>query len=87
VFEVASGTGLVSAAIAPVVGELLATDYAAAMGEKARARVGHLRSVRCEVRDLYALGEVDGWFDAEVAPNVLLLLPDLVSCRKWGCLR
>jgi phosphatidylethanolamine/phosphatidyl-N-methylethanolamine N-methyltransferase len=77
VLEVASGTGLVSEAIAPVVGELLATDYAAAMVEKTRARVGHLPNVRCEVRDLYALGEADGSFDAVVAANVLHLLPDL----------
>ena len=79
VLEVASGTGLVSAAIAPVVGELLATDYAAAMVEKTRARVGQLPNVRCEVRDLYALGEVDGSFDAVVAANVLHLLPDLAG--------
>lgn len=77
VLEVASGTGLVSAAIAPVVGELLATDYAAAMVEKTRARIGHLPNVRCEVHDLYALGEVDGSFDAVVAANVLHLVPDL----------
>src|SRR5690606_25821625 len=70
VLEVASGTGLVSEAVAPVVGELLATDYAAAMVEKTRARVGHLPNVRCEVRDLYTLGEPDGSFDAVVAANV-----------------
>jgi phosphatidylethanolamine/phosphatidyl-N-methylethanolamine N-methyltransferase len=77
VLELASGTGLVSEAIAPVVGELLATDYAAGMVEKTRARVGHLPNVRCEVRDLYALGEPEGSFDAVVAANVLHLLPDL----------
>lgn len=79
VLEVASGTGLVSEAIAPVVGELLATDYAGAMVEKTRARVGHLPNVRCEVRDLYALGEAEGSFDAVVAANVLHLLPDLAG--------
>ncbi len=77
VLEIASGTGLVSEAIAPVVGELLATDYAAAMVEKTRARIGHLPNIRCEVRDLYALGEPEGSFDAVVAANVLHLLPDL----------
>ncbi|MCK6507856.1 class I SAM-dependent methyltransferase [Myxococcota bacterium] len=77
VLEIASGTGLVSEAIAPVVGELLATDYAAAMVEKTRARIGHLPNMRCEVRDLYALGEPEGSFDAVVAANVLHLLPDL----------
>jgi phosphatidylethanolamine/phosphatidyl-N-methylethanolamine N-methyltransferase len=79
VLEVASGTGLVSKGIAPVVGELLATDYAAAMVERTRARVGHLPNVRCEVRDVYALGEADGSFDAVVAVNVLHLLPDLAG--------
>ncbi len=77
VLELASGTGLVSEAIAPVVGELLATDYASAMVEKTRARVGHLPNVRCDVRDVYALGEPEGSFDAVVAANVLHLLPDL----------
>lgn len=79
VLEVASGTGLVSEVIAPVVGELLATDYASAMVEKTRARVGHRSNVRCEVRDLYALGEPEGSFDAVVAANVLHLLPDLAG--------
>lgn len=77
VLEVACGTGLVTEAMAPVVRELLATDYAEAMVAKTRERVGHLPNVRCEVRDLYALGEPDGSFDAVVAANVLHLLPDL----------
>lgn len=77
VLEVASGTGLVSEAVAPVVGELLATDYAEAMVERTRARVGNRANVRCEVRDLYDLGEPEGSFDAVVAANVLHLLPDL----------
>lgn len=77
VLEIACGTGLVSEAIAPVVGELLATDYAEAMVAKTRERVGHLGNVRCEVRDLYALGQRDGSFYAVVASNVLHLVPDL----------
>lgn len=79
VLEVASGTGLVSEGIAPVVGELLATDYADAMVQKTRDRVGHRSNVRCEVRDLYALGEPERSFDAVVAANVLHLLPDLAG--------
>jgi ubiquinone/menaquinone biosynthesis C-methylase UbiE len=77
VLEIASGTGLVSAAMAPVVGELLATDYAEAMVAATRARIGHFPNSRCEQRDLYALGEPEGSFDAVVAANVLHLLPDL----------
>lgn len=39
VLEVAAGTGLVTAAIAPAVGSLVATDYAAAMVQELEARV------------------------------------------------
>ena len=39
VLELAAGTGLVSAAIAPVVGQLVATDYAEAMVAKLANRV------------------------------------------------
>jgi ubiquinone/menaquinone biosynthesis C-methylase UbiE len=77
VLEIASGTGRVTAAIAPRVGELLATDYAEAMVDATRARVAGLSNVRCERRDLYALGEPPGSFDAVVAANVLHLVPDL----------
>lgn len=75
--ELASGTGLVTEAVAPVVGALLATDYAESMVRATRARVGHAENVRCEVRDLYALGEEAETFDAVIAANVLHLLPDL----------
>ncbi len=77
VLELASGTGLVTEAIAPVVGSLLATDYAESMVQATQARVGHLANVRCESRNVYALGEGLGPFDAIVAANVLHLLPDL----------
>lgn len=76
VLELAAGTGLVSRAIAPVVGELVATDYAAAMVEQLDAVVGDLPNVETRQLDLYTL---DGppEFDAVVAANVLHLLPDL----------
>jgi len=78
VLELAAGTGLVSAAIAPVLGELVATDYAAAMVEKLedRLRSAGLDNVRTRTLDVYDL-EGDGDFDAIVAANVLHLLPDL----------
>ena len=77
--ELASGTGLVTEAIAPVVASLLATDYAESMVRATRARVGHMANVRCEARNVYALGERAGSFDAVIAANVLHLLPDLAG--------
>ena len=78
VLEVAAGTGLVSAAIAPVVGELIATDYAEAMVAKvdARVRTLGLDNVHTRTLDVYALDGTDR-FDAIVAANVLHLLPDV----------
>ena len=77
--EIACGTGLVTAAVAPGVRELLATDYADAMVEQTRARMDALglSNVRCEPRDVYALGEPAESFDAVIAANVLHLVPDL----------
>ena len=76
VLELAAGTGLVSRAIAPVVGRLVATDYAEAMVEQLRAAVGELDNVETRQLDLYKL-EGAPRFDAVVAANVLHLLPDL----------
>ncbi|TNE87267.1 MAG: class I SAM-dependent methyltransferase [Deltaproteobacteria bacterium] len=78
VLELAAGTGLVSAAIAPVVGELVATDYAEAMVAKLEGRVRSLGldNVRTRTLDVYAL-DGEEQFDAIVAANVLHLLPDL----------
>ncbi len=79
VLEVGAGTGLITTAIASQVGELVATDYAAAMVEEldARVRAAGLPNVTCEQADLYALRFEDGSFDAVVAANVLHLVPDL----------
>jgi ubiquinone/menaquinone biosynthesis C-methylase UbiE len=79
VLEVAAGTGLVTTAIAPVVGELVATDYAAAMVQELEARVrsAGLANVTCEQADLYALRFDEASFDAVIAANVLHLVPDL----------
>src|SRR5687767_3551069 len=71
VLEVAAGTGLLSVAIAPVVGELVATDYAPAMVEQLAARTAHLDNVFCEQADLYALRFEPASFDAVFAANVL----------------
>ena len=79
VLEVAAGTGLVTAAIAPVVGKLVATDYAAAMVHQLEARVreAQLANVACEQADLYSLRFDAASFDAVIAANVLHLVPDL----------
>lgn len=78
VLEVAAGTGLVTRALAPVVGSLVATDYAPAMVEQLRERVvdASLENVETRVLDLYTLDESDA-YDAIVAANVLHLVPDL----------
>ena len=79
VLEVAAGTGLVTTAIAPVVGALIATDYAEAMVQQLEARVrsAGLANVTCEQADLYALRFDGATFDAVFAANVLHLVPDL----------
>lgn len=78
VLELAAGTGLVTQAIAPVVGELVATDYAEAMVDKLGDRVDELRLANVQTRrlDVYEL-EPTEQVDAIVAANVLHLLPDL----------
>ncbi len=79
VLEVAAGTGLVTAAIAPAVGSLVATDYAAAMVRQLEARVrdAGLANVTCAQADVYALPFDAASFDGVMAANVLHLVPDL----------
>ena len=79
VLEVAAGTGLVTPRIAAGAGEVVATDYSAAMvaALEQRVRGAGLSNVRCEQADLYDLRFDDDTFDAVVAANVLHLVPDL----------
>lgn len=79
VLEVAAGTGLLTVAIAPRVGRLVATDYADAMIAvlEARVREAGLTNVECVHGDLRALPFPPGTFDAVVGANVLHLVPDL----------
>lgn len=78
VLEIAAGTGLVTARIAPVVGALVATDSSPEMLAVLRARIaaaGHT-NVDIEEADALALAFSDGSFDACVVANLLHLLPD-----------
>jgi ubiquinone/menaquinone biosynthesis C-methylase UbiE len=79
VLEVAAGTGLVTPALAAGAGEVIATDYSAAMvaALKQRVRDARVTNVQCEQADLYVLPFDAGSFDAVVAANVLHLVPDL----------
>jgi len=79
VLEVAAGTGLLTAAIAPVVRSMIATDYAPAMVAQLekRLRTDGVENVICQQADIEALTFPDHSFDAVIAANVLHLLPDL----------
>jgi phosphatidylethanolamine/phosphatidyl-N-methylethanolamine N-methyltransferase len=79
VLEVAAGTGLITAAIAPRVQRVVATDYADNMLAVLRDRLktAGISNVEAARRDIYALGYPSSSFDAVVAGNVLHLVPDL----------
>ncbi|MBK8015205.1 MAG: class I SAM-dependent methyltransferase [Deltaproteobacteria bacterium] len=79
ILEVAAGTGLVTPVLARAGGEVVATDYAAAMVDRLRDKVAAagLLNVDCRQADIYDLPFEGGTFDAVVAANVLHLVPDL----------
>ena len=87
VLEVAAGTGLVTIAMAPRVGHVVATDYAEAMVSALRKRVveAGLANVECERGDIYALAFPPSTFDAVVACNVLHVVPDLPKAIQALC--
>ena len=78
VLEVAAGTGLVTPVLAKAAGEVVATDYAAAMVARLQTRVRDLGlgNVDCQRADIYALPFESASFDAVVAANILHLVPD-----------
>lgn len=87
VLEVAAGTGLMTAVIAPRVRQVVATDYADHMLAllRERMRSAGLSNVAAEHRDIYALGYPPGRFDVVVAGNVLHLVPDLEGALDALC--
>lgn len=78
VLELAAGTGLLTVALAPAVGHLLATDRSPEMLAFLRRRLceaGHDR-VEVQVADATATGLPGASFDVVVMANLLHLLPD-----------
>ncbi|MCI8916565.1 MAG: class I SAM-dependent methyltransferase [Oscillospiraceae bacterium] len=78
VLDCAAGTGEFSLAAAKRAGSVLCTDQSEAMLARARKKVRTrgLSNVTFACRDLTALPDPDGSFDAVIAANVLHLLPD-----------
>ena len=77
VLDCAAGTGAFSLAAAKRAGSVLCTDQSEAMLDRARrkaARLG-LSNIGFARRDVTALPDPDGAFDAVIAANVLHLLP------------
>ena len=87
VLEVAAGTGLMTAVIAPRVRKLIATDYADNMLAVLRERMktAGISNVEASQRDIYALDYPAGSFDVVVAGNVLHLVPDLERALDALC--
>ncbi len=87
VLEVAAGTGLMTAAIAPRVRQVVATDYADNMLAILRDRMksAGISNVETAHRDIYALGYPSDSFDVVVAGNVLHLVPDLERALAALC--
>ena len=76
--DCAAGTGLFTLAVAERAGSVLCTDQSEAMLGRARkkAQKRKLANVGFAVRDVTALPDPDGAYDAVIAANVLHLLPD-----------
>lgn len=76
VLECACGTGLLSGAIAPRCGSLIATDLSEKMLRRAAKKYGHWGNVTFERADILHLCYRTGQFDTVVAANVIHLLEE-----------
>ena len=77
VLDCAAGTGAFSLAAAERAGSVLCTDQSEAMLDQARKKAAKrgLTNIGFAQRDITALPDPDGAFDAVIAANVLHLLP------------
>ena len=77
VLDCAAGTGAFSLAAAKRAGSVLCTDQSEAMLDRARKKAAKrgLANIGFARRDITALPDPDGAFDAVIAANVLHLLP------------
>lgn len=77
VLDCAAGTGEFSLAAAKRAGSVLCTDQSEAMLARARKKAARrgLSNLQFARRDITALSDPDGSFDAVIAANVLHLLP------------
>ena len=78
VLDCAAGTGEFSLAAAKRAGSVLCTDQSEAMLDRARKKAEKrgFSNIGFAVRDITALSDPDGSFDAVIAGNVLHLLPE-----------
>ena len=78
VLDCAAGTGEFSLAAAKRAGTVLCTDQSRPMLDRARKKAAkrELTNIRFAQRDVTALSDPDGSFDAVIAANVLHLLPE-----------
>ena len=77
VLDCAAGTGEFSLAAAKRAGSVLCTDQSEAMLNRARKKAARrgCSNIQFDLRDITALPDPDGSFDAVIAGNVLHLLP------------
>ena len=87
VLDCAAGTGKFSLAAAGRAGSVLCTDQSEAMLDRARKKAAKLGldNISFAARDVTALSDPDGAFDAVIAANVLHLLPqpELAVRELW----
>ena len=87
VLDCAAGTGAFSLAAAKRAGSVLCTDQSEAMLDRARRKAAKkgLNNIGFAGRDITALTDPDGAFDAVIAANVLHLLPqpELAVRELW----